>query len=114
MAIPSTAPDPADERRGDLRFDALRPALLCTSMLLLMLGVALGVIILLVVWVTTPEQIFIGQLTEAATIVQGGDSLASVTHQIRRELLSAVGLLIAGSAGVIAARFKPPVRAGAP
>ena len=105
---------PQFPHRNSRRFDALRPALLCASMLLLMLGVALSAIILLVVWVTTPEQIFIGQLTEAATIVQGGDSITSVTHLIQRELLSALGLLVAGSAGVFAARFAPPLPAGAP
>jgi hypothetical protein len=96
------------------RFDALRPALRFTSMLLLMLGMALGAIIALVVWVTTPEQLFLGQLTEAATLVQGGDSLASVTHLLRREALSAAGLLISGTVGLIVARFQARHPAGAP
>lgn len=73
-------------------------------MVLLMLGITLVTIVALVVWLRTPEQLFIHQLNDETTVIQGGESVMTLARYIRRELVSSVLLISAGISGILVAR----------
>lgn len=83
---------------------ALKPAILCFSMLLTMLGTMLILVALLALWMRAPEQVSLHQLTPEAAIVRGGEQLGLVLHYMRGEVLSAMLLFLAGLLGLSLSR----------
>lgn len=92
--------------RHQLRESArrLRPAVLCLSLLLLMLGVTFVLVAALAVWLRAPEQVYLHHLTPKQTLVRGGESLATVLDYLQGEVAIALTLLITGLTGVLLSR----------
>lgn len=82
----------------------LRPAVLCLSLLLLMLGVTFVLVAGLALWLRAPEQVYLHHLTADKTLVLGGESIAAALAHLRSELGIALTLLLAGVAGVCFSR----------
>jgi hypothetical protein len=82
----------------------LQPAVLCFSLLLLMLGVTFALVTGLALWLRAPEQVYLHQLTPDKVLVLGGESVAAALSHLKGELGIAFSLLIVGVTGVLCSR----------
>ncbi len=90
----------------------LKPAVRTTSMVLIMLGVAMAVVVALVFWISTPESVSVAQVDLSAihpdaTFVRGGQSYVELWPYLRHELVSVLGLLLIGSLGLLVSSATP-------
>jgi hypothetical protein len=85
----------------------LKPAILCLSMVLLMLGITFVLVAALAIWFRSPEQVYLYRLSEDKTLVRGGETLLSVLGYMRAEVTVACALLAAGILGIHFGRPEP-------
>ena len=82
----------------------LRPALLCVSTILLMLGTVLTLVALLAIGLRSPEALYVHQIDEFRSVVIGGEGFAVVIQRVMAELGTALLLMITGGLGVLSIR----------
>lgn len=78
----------------------LKPAVLCLSMVLLMLGITFVLVAALAVWFRSPEQVYLYHLSDDKTLVRGGENLLTVLGFMRGEVVVALALVGSGLAGI--------------
>jgi hypothetical protein len=86
---------------------SLKPAILCLSLVALMLGVTFVLVSALAIWFRAPEQVYLFRLSEEKTLVRGGETLLNVLAYMRGEVTVAGALLGAGIAGIRLGRPDP-------
>jgi hypothetical protein len=84
----------------DRTLSHLKPAVLCLSMVLLMLGITFVLVSALAIWFRAPEQVYLFRLSENKMLVRGGETLLSVLGFMRAEVTVACSLLAAGLVGL--------------
>lgn len=82
----------------------LRPAVLCLSTILLMLGSVLTLVALLAIALRSPESLYIYQIDEFRSVVIGGEGLTAVMGRVMQELGTALLLTLVGGLGVFSIR----------
>ncbi|HWA15913.1 MAG TPA: hypothetical protein VG817_05755 [Gemmatimonadales bacterium] len=87
--------------------DRLKPAVLCLSMVLLMLGITFVLVTALAIWFRSPEQVYLYQLSEGKTLVRGGETLLTVLRFMRQEAAIALALVVGGLTGIRLGRPDP-------
>lgn len=83
---------------------SLKPAVLCLSMVMLMLGITFVLVAAVAIWFRAPEQVYLYHLSEDKTLVRGGETLLAVMGYMRSEVAVALALLGGGALGIQLAR----------
>jgi NhaP-type Na+/H+ or K+/H+ antiporter len=79
---------------------SLKPAVLCLSMVMLMLGITFVLVAALAIWFRSPEQLYLYHLSDDKTFIRGGETLLAVFGNMRGEVTIALALLAGGFMGI--------------
>jgi hypothetical protein len=82
----------------------LRPALLCLSTILLLLGTVLTLVALLAIALRAPASLYIYQIDDFRSVVIGGEGFGVGARRVLHELGTAVLLTLIGAIGVLSIR----------